>query len=104
MKSNTNKAFNELMAEYDEKEFRPFGRYDEELDRISVFTVDCSYTEEHVIDYFTLYRRNHVDELEYVGFGLEGVSSYVEPKRIEDILNNIIELMATNPNGAGLPS
>ncbi len=57
-----------LLEEVVVGEFKPFARFDSQLDCVRVLTEDCSFTEEYWNQFITMARRNHVDGIQYVGF------------------------------------
>jgi len=55
------------------EEFIPIAYYDKHLDCIRVQIKDCSFTEKRLNKIFTVMKRNHVKEDQYIGFTIKGV-------------------------------
>jgi hypothetical protein len=81
--------------------FHPCAYYDKHLDCIRVQIKDCSFTEIRLNEVFTIYRANHTESGEYMGFSIKGIRHLLEelefpkakqgPFMLADILNHIIK-------------
>jgi hypothetical protein len=74
-------------------EFKPCARYFKFLNVVQVYLEDSSYTAIHLDDMFTIYKRNHTDELIYDGFEIYTIKDLFtrDIYTIEEIVNTMVD-------------
>jgi hypothetical protein len=93
-----------LLNSYKILPFEPLAYFDKHLDCIRVQIKDCSFTEERVNSFFTLWYMNHVETRECIGFTIKGVVYISEkmglpkslPISIADFLDTIVKYYHKN--------
>ncbi len=98
------KAMEQIFKDNPSKDFQPCAYYDKHLDCIRVQIRDCSFTEVRLNRIITIYRANHVENIEYMGFSIKGIRHLFEklklPKDVPYILADIInEIVKDDPEG-----
>jgi hypothetical protein len=98
------KTMEQFFKDNPPKDFQPCAYYDKHLDCIRVQIRDCSFTEIRLNRIITIYRANHVDNVEHMGFSIKGIMHLFEkfqlPKNVPYILADIInEIVRDDPEG-----
>lgn len=92
-------ALEQFLKESSVQDFRPLAYYDKHLDCIRVQIKDCSFTEERINRFFTLWYANHTKSPEFIGFSIKGINHlFVSlwlpksgPVRLAQILDEIVK-------------
>ena len=95
MTVSVDELMNKFMKETEFHEFKPFARFDANLDCIRVRIKDCSYTEERLNRFFTLAIENHGHD-ELVGFTIKEVSHIwgeLQLPELTELINGIVRQM-----------
>ncbi|MCL5405127.1 MAG: hypothetical protein M1398_00115 [Deltaproteobacteria bacterium] len=102
------KEMEQFYSKHPPKGFRPCAYFDKHLDCIRVQVSDCSFTEIRLNEAFTVYQRNHVSNLDFVGFSIKGIRHLFEEHKLENakegpyIVADIIDAMIkANPRAFG---
>ncbi|WP_157072956.1 hypothetical protein [Candidatus Magnetominusculus xianensis] len=99
-KSKWDDELEKLLKEYPMHPFRPLAYYDKHLDCIRVQVKECSYTEERINRFFTLWYANHSEPNNCIGFTIKGVAHIfvkmglpkTSPTPIVKVLDTILKL------------